>query len=121
MDFSMGTIALIFLATALSFCVGGMITNSFGGAICGAVAGLILGIMGVTAYQNSEIRPEEYDFIIDARERDCRLAPLIKSILADKIVSKSEYGRIEALTEELDLRDARGRLNQAPRRQCPSA
>lgn len=90
------------------------------GWILGFVLGAIAAVGLIMKVQSAEIHSWQYDDAREAIAGDCRLADIGTSILADRVITASEYWRLEDRQDELRITDARSRINGETIRQCPS-
>ena len=121
MYISVMTMVIIGWLSMVGAFIGYAVSRTSAGGLAGTIIACVLSCFVLASFQNSEIASWQYDEMMSVRESDCRVAPMIGSMLADKRVSKAEYWRLQDLTAELRLRDARGRANDEVRRQCTSS
>lgn len=115
------TMVLVGWLSMVGAFVGYGASRTSAGGLAGTIIACVLSCAALACFQNSEIASWQYDDVMRIRESDCRVAPMVRSMLANKRVSKAEYWRLQDLTAELRLRDARGRANDEARRQCASS
>lgn len=125
MYLSFSIIVLIFAAAVIgayvSAFIGGFANGNKGAAI-GGLAGLLVGAAVGTGIivtcQNSEVEAWQYDRAAAMIASDCRMTPLGRRVLSDKIITQAEFWRLDDMTNELGLANARSRINGEPFRQC---
>lgn len=112
----------IFIMSMITFVI--TATGAFMGSGKALVWSFMIGVaaaIGLTLnFQHKEIRSWQYEDARSTIAKDCRLADLVNSILADRIVENAEYWRLQDREAELRLADARAGINGDVLRQCPS-
>lgn len=121
MYISVMTVVIIGWLSLVGAIVGYGASRTSAGGLAGTIIACVLSCAVLASFQNSEITSWQYDDVMSIRENDCRVEPMVRSMLANKRVSKAEYWRLQDLTAEIRLRDARGRANDEVRRQCASS
>lgn len=123
LDFTV--IILIFAAAAVgAFVLAfiGSMANGDEGANAGGMIGLLVGaVVGtgiIVMCQNSEVEAWQYDRAAAMIASDCRMTPLGRSVLSDKIITQAEFWRLGDLAHDLGIANARSRINGESFRQC---
>lgn len=120
------TVIVLILACAIigafvSAFVGGLANGDAGasaGGKIGLFAGAIIGIGIIVMCQNSEVAAWQYDKAAVMIAADCRMTPLGRAVLKDKIITQAEFWRLDDMSDQLGLETARSRINGEPFRQC---
>lgn len=109
---------MLMLMGALIGVVIGLATRSMMGLVIGVVGGLAAACISVTTSQSREIEAWRYQQLERIRGEDCRVAPMIKTAVGDRIITRLEYYRIMDAVERNAVVDARDSLAQVSQRQC---